>query len=169
MNNKNFKSTFRLNEATIVEIKDSHIKSIYTREILERLPEWFGNKQSLDDYVVMVKDLPYWVALNKENKCVGFFSVKTHYGHTGEIFVCGILPEYQHSGIGKALYDTTEDYLIKNGCKYVIVKTLSDVINYKPYAMTRDFYKKVGFEPLVTLTEMWDDENPCLIMLKSIV
>lgn len=28
------------------------------------------------------------------------------------------------------------------------------------------FYKSVGFEPLITLTEMWDEENPCLIMLK---
>ena len=26
----------------------------------------------------------------------------------------------------------------------------------------------VGFESLITLTEMWDDKNPCLIMLKSL-
>ncbi|WP_425757495.1 hypothetical protein ACPW7J_04010 [Ihubacter sp. rT4E-8] len=34
---------------------------------------------------------------------MGFFSVKIHYSHTGDIFVCGVLPEYQHSGIGKML------------------------------------------------------------------
>lgn len=26
----------------------------------------------------------------------------------------------------------------------------------------------VGFEPLITLTEMWDEETPCLIMVKSL-
>lgn len=34
------------------------------------------------------------------------------------------------------------------------------------YEKTRTFYKSVGFEPLITLTEMWDEEIPCLIMLK---
>ncbi|MCI8395995.1 MAG: GNAT family N-acetyltransferase, partial [Acutalibacter sp.] len=30
------------------------------------------------------------------------------------------------------------------------------------------FYRGMGFAPLVTLTEMWDEENPCLIMLKAL-
>ena len=56
--------------------------------------------------------------------------------------------------------------MAETGCKYIIVKTLSDAVNYEPYSRTREFYNSVGFKPLVTLTEMWDDENPCLIMLK---
>lgn len=51
---------------------------------------------------------------------------------------------------------------------YVLVKTLSDAIDYEPYARTRKFYTSVGFESLITLTEMWDEENPCLIMFKSL-
>ncbi len=78
MDNINIENTFRLDEISIVEIKDCHTKSVYTKAILEKLPEWFGNKQALDDYVVMVKELPYWVALNKKNNCIGFFSVKIH-------------------------------------------------------------------------------------------
>lgn len=70
--------------------------------------------------------------------------------------------------LGKSLYKMVESYFIKNGCKYVIVKTLSDRVNYQPYEKTREFYNRVGFEPLVTLTEMWDDENPCLIMIKDL-
>lgn len=169
MDNKNDEHAFELDEIAIIEIKDSDIKSVYTREVLKKLPEWFGNEQALDEYADTVKELPYWAALNKENKCIGFFSVKIHYGHTGDIYVCGVLPRYQRDGIGKSLYNLAEVYLIQNGCKYVIVKTLSDMVNYKPYAFTRDFYKRVGFEPLVTLTEMWDDENPCLIMIKSLI
>lgn len=63
------------------------------------MPEWFGNKAALDEYVVKVTELPYWAALNEENKCIGFMSVKIHYGHTGDIFVCGVLPEYHYNGI----------------------------------------------------------------------
>lgn len=153
----------------IIEIKEREKKSLYTKEILEKLPEWFGNKQALDDYVEKVRELMYWVALNESNKCIGFFAVKIHYRYTGDIFVCGVLPEHQHNGIGKALYNVVENYFIQIGCKYVIVKTLSDVVNFKPYVQTREFYKSIGFESLITLTEMWDEENPCLIMLKRLI
>lgn len=164
--NEDNKNAFRLNGTIVIEVKDSLTKSIYTKGVLEKLPEWFGNKKAIDDYVAKVSELPYWAALNKENNCIGFFTVKMHYGHTGDIFVCGVLPEYHCNGIGKTLYNIAEAYLIQNGCKYVIVKTLSDTVNYEPYARTREFYKSVGFEPLITLTEMWDEENPCLIMFK---
>jgi predicted lactoylglutathione lyase len=50
----------------------------------------------------------------------------------------------------------------------VIVKTLSDKDPDENYAKTRAFYKKIGFKKLITLTEMWDENNPCLIMIKSI-
>lgn len=154
-------------DVAFIEVNDNSTKSIFTKEVLEKLPQWFGNKQALDDYVEKVAELPYWAAMNKKNRCIGFFSVKRHYGHTGDIFVCGVLSEYQRSGIGKALYKMAEAYLVENGCKYIIVKTLSDAVNYEPYARTRAFYKSVGFQPLITLTEMWDEENPCLIMLKT--
>ena len=166
MSNENNKNA--LINVNIIEIRDSLTKSVYTKEVLEKLPEWFGNREALDDYVTKVAGLPYWAALNKDNNCIGFFAVKTHYGHTGDIYVCGVLPEYHHNGIGKALYNVAEAYLIRHGCKYVIVKTLSDAVSYEPYARTRGFYKSIGFEPLITLTEMWDEENPCLIMLKSL-
>lgn len=157
-------NTYRINE-----VEDSVKKFAYTKEILESLPEWFGNKQALNDYVEEVKDLPYWGAFDESDSCVGFFAVKKHYEYTGEILVCGILPEYQHMGIGKTLYNVAEKYFIQSGCKIVIVKTLSELVNFEPYVRTRKFYKSVGFEPLITLTEIWGEENPCLIMLKVLV
>lgn len=157
------------NEFTVSEITENAKKSSYTREVLENLPEWFGNRESLEEYVENVSGLPYWAAFDNDGKCLGFFSVRIHYGHTGDIFVCGVLPEYHHAGIGKALYHAAEKYFIKSGCKYVIVETLSDKADYEPYARTRRFYESVGFEPLITLTEMWDANNPCLIMFKSLI
>ncbi len=40
-------------------------------------------------------------------------------GVVGDIFVCGVLPEYQHIGIGKTLYHAAENYFVQKGCKYV--------------------------------------------------
>ena len=153
----------------IIEIHNRDKKSFYTKEILEMLPEWFGNRQALNEYVEKVKKHPYYAALNHANKCLGFFSIKTHYQYTGEILVCGVHPEYQHNGVGKALYHVVENHFIQAGCKYVIVKTLSDIVDFEPYAQTRKFYKSIGFEPLITLTEMWDEENLCLIMFKPLI
>ncbi len=153
----------------IIEIQSRDKKSSYAKEILEMLPKWFGNKQALDEYVEKVKNLPFFAAFNDADQCIGFFSVKIHYQHTGDIFVCGVHPDYHHCGVGKALYHAAENYFILKGCKYVIVKTLSDTVDFEPYAQTRKFYKSIGFESLITLTEMWDAENPCLIMFKSLV
>ena len=152
----------------ITEIYEGDAKSQYAQETLERLSEWFGNKQALDEYATNVSSLPFWAAMNADSRCVGFIAVKTHYGHTGDIYVCGVLPEYHRRGVGKKLYACAEAYFIRGGCKRVIVKTLSDKSDYEPYARTRRFYESMGFEPLVTLTEMWDAQNPCLIMLKTL-
>ena len=155
------------NNISIVEINEKDQKSFQTRTVLENLPEWFGNKEALDGYVEKVREYPYWAVYDEYNQCIGFFSVKMHYQHTGEIFVCGVLPDYHNKGIGKALYITAESYLLQHGCKYIIVKTLSDIVDFEPYEKTRKFYESVGFVPLITLTEMWDEENPCLIMIKE--
>ena len=71
-------------------------------------------------------------------------------------------------GVGKALYGEVERFFLEKGCKYAMVETLSETANYAPYEKTRRFYESVGFEPLITLTEMWDEDNPCLIMIKSL-
>ena len=114
-------------------------------------------------YVSCVNKCPYWAAFDKDN-CIGFFSGKIHYNRTGDIYVCGIDPKYHGKGIGTLLYKELEKYFVENNCKYIIVKTLSE----KNYEKTRKFYIKNGFEELITLIEIWDEYNPCLIMIKKI-
>ena len=55
----------------ITVIIDAKTKSIYANAILNKLPEWFGNKQALDDYVESVADLLYWAAIDESGNCVG--------------------------------------------------------------------------------------------------
>jgi len=155
-------------DVSIVEIKDSNKKSQFAEEILRRLPEWFGIEKALIEYVNCVASLPFWIALSRDGRCIGFISVKIHYGHTGDIYALGVLPEYHRRGIGRLLVAKAKEYLKNNNCKYIIVKTLSEMAEYEPYERTRKFYRSVGFEELITLTEMWDSENPCLIMIKKL-
>lgn len=155
-------------EYHIVEISQVEQKSLYARAVLESLPDWFGNRESLEEYVKGVCDLPFWAALDGEGKCLGFFSVRIHYGHTGDIYVCGVRPQCHRMGVGKALYSQAEQFFLEKGCKYAMVETLSEKVHYEPYEKTRLFYESVGFEPLITLTEMWDEDNPCLIMIKPL-
>ncbi|MDI9483564.1 MAG: GNAT family N-acetyltransferase [Bacillota bacterium] len=108
---------------------------------MRKLPEWFGNGKGLREYTKGVQELPFFAAIDHNGCCIGFFSIKQHYNHTGDIYVCGILPEYQRKGIGKKLYAFAENYLKQNGCKYIIVKTLSEIANYEPYIYTQLFIR----------------------------
>ena len=154
-------------EYDIIEIKDNNKKAEYTKLILEKLPDRFGNEKGLQNFINTVCEYPFWAALHNDN-CIGFYSGKIHYSRTGEIYVCGIDPNYHGRGIGTLLYKKVEDYFTQNNCEYVIVKTLSDISNYEPYLKTKGFYIKMGFKELLTLTEMWDKDNPCLIMIKNL-
>lgn len=148
-------------------IDDSQLKKLYTENVLRGLPDWFGIEKALLDYVDGVSELPFLAAMDGD-ACVGFIAVKIHHGHTGDIYVLGILPEYHKQGIGRQLMEAADLFFRENGCKYVIVKTLSELAESEHYERTRQFYLRVGFEPLITLTEMWDEENPCLIMIKEL-
>jgi len=152
----------------IVEIRDAQVKSDCARDILTRLPQWFGNVQARDEYVQEVRGLPFYAAADDNGQLIGFFALKIHYDHTGEIVVCGVHPDCRGMGVGKALCHAAEAYFRENGCRYMIVKTLSDMVSFAPYAETRAFYARMGFEPLITLTEMWDAQNPCLIMIRAL-
>jgi ribosomal protein S18 acetylase RimI-like enzyme len=151
----------------IMEIIDNKEKSEYTNQILRKLPEWFGNEKAIQEYVNTVHKYPFWAAFDGDI-CIGLFSGKIHYKRTGDIYVCGIDPNYHRNGIGTLLYKELERYCINNNCEYIIVKTLSELAQYEYYLKTKRFYEKIGFKELITLTEMWDENNPCLIMIKNL-
>ena len=152
----------------IKTIEENKKKSEVVESILEQLPEWFGNEIMLKEYVEGVKKNSLFGAFNEVEDCIGFVSLKTYYDNTGDIYVCGVLPQYHNQGIGKKIFSYVEEFLKNLDHKYLIVKTLSDSVDYKPYNLTRAFYERIGFKKLITLTEMWDEDNPCLIMIKNL-
>lgn len=152
----------------IEKVEDPNRRAAYTRQVLRALPEWFGNPEGLSEYCEKVKGLPLWAAVDEGGAPLGILAVTIHYSRTGDIVVMGVLPGLHRKGLGRGLYEAAESYFRQQGCACVMVKTLSDTADFPPYEATRRFYRGMGFAPLVTLTEMWDEENPCLIMLKAL-
>lgn len=150
----------------INEVINSKEKSEISEAILRSLPNWFGIEGSIIDYIESLKDTLFFVATIGEIP-IGFISIKDHFESTSEIYVMGILKEYHRLGIGKKLISIVENELSSTK-KFLTVKTLSDSHPDKYYKRTREFYKYIGFYPLEEFKTLWDENNPCLFLVKNI-
>ncbi|WP_367663848.1 GNAT family N-acetyltransferase [Clostridium sp.] len=84
------------------------------------------------------------------------------------IFLMPILNVLRRKGIGSALIQVCCDFCKENSMEFLQVKTLDESNPDPSYAKTREFYKPMGFKPLECFTELWDESNPCLIMIMHI-
>lgn len=151
----------------VFQIHDENQRKEITQRILEALPRWFGIREAVLDYVAGVVEGPFFAA-SVEGTVVGFLSLKKHNPYTGEIYVMGVLEAYQGQGWGRALLQAAQSLLQQEDFKYLMVKTLGPSREDEAYTRTRRFYYQQGFYPLEELTELWDEYNPCLLLLKSL-
>jgi GNAT superfamily N-acetyltransferase len=135
--------------------------------ILRSLPEWFGIEEAIVKYSIEIDRLPTFLAQDA-NQVIGFLSIKQHNPFSAEIHVMGILKDAQRKGIGKALVDKVQEWLRTQGVEYLQVKTLGPSNSDQNYAGTRNFYLAMGFRPLEELKQIWDEQNPCLILVKKL-
>ena len=98
------------------------------------------------------------------NRLIGISGVKDN-SHLYHLFVA---EKYHRQGIGNQLIGIITDYCKENKFQYLTVKTLDESVNYEPYDKTRAFYLKEGFIPLEVFKTFWNEENPCLFMVKKI-
>ena len=150
----------------IKKIKSKDEKSRICKEIIEKLPNWFGLESANKEYIEKSADTDFYTAYMFEKE-VGFFSIISHFKETSEIYVCGILPDFHRLGIGSKLLRKVEEDLKKKK-KFLTVKTLSSSHPDKGYAKTREFYKACGFVPVEEFKELWGKENPCLFLVKAL-
>jgi len=143
-------------------------KSIICEEILNALPNWFGIPESIADYVIGVKDKPFYGVFDGEI-AIGFVSIKVHGPHTAEIYVMGILENYHRKGIGRRIVQICEKYCRTHGMEFLTVKTLDEKNPDVYYKKTRLFYEVMGFKALEVFPLLWDECNPCLFLAKHIV
>ena len=91
---------------------------------------------------------------------IGFISLTLHNDSTAEIYVMGVQPSHHHKGIGNALLEHCENYLVNRGFHFLTVKTVSPSRECENYAKTRKFYEAMGFHPLEELKTPWGEANP---------
>lgn len=144
-------------------VDEPDARSDLCRSVLEALPDWFGIAESVQQYVREVAELPTFAVGDD-----AFLSLKLHNEGAAEIYVMGVLPESQGRGAGTALVHAAEAFLKARGFEYLQVKTLGPSHPSTHYARTRRFYESRGFRPLEELAGVWDESNPCLIMVKHL-
>ena len=120
--------------------------------------------KSFHQGIVSLSILNYFV----DNIPVGFVAIKLHNEFTGEVYVMGVLQDYHRQGIGQALINCCSDFCIRHKMEFLTVKTLDESRPNNEYAQTRVFYRKMGFKPLEVFTTLWDEDNPCLFLVKNI-
>lgn len=135
--------------------------------ILRSLPRWFGIERSIVQYVKDI-DVMSTVLARADGRIVGFLTVKRHNEYSAEVHVMAVRSENHRTGIGRALLQRAEEFLRRDGVEYLQVKTLGLSRPDEQYARTRSFYLAMGFRPLEEFEELWDTENPCLLMIKKL-
>jgi len=135
--------------------------------ILRELPKWFGIEESLLDYVEAAKTMPTLLAMDGE-EAVGFLTINRHFPESAEVFCTGLLPSHHRRGIGSRMQAAAEEWLVADDCRFLQVKTLAEEAENESYALTRKFYRAMGFAPLEMFPELWDEWNPCLVLVKDL-
>ncbi len=163
----------------VTEIFDGEKKRQIARDILSKLPDWFGLPESTKRYIEESAKMPFWAWEESEKSggvqekgtedsiVLGFLALKETSPDTAEIFVMGVLPGQHRRGIGRELYLVFEQYARKKGYSFVQVKTVQSG-HYKEYDCTNAFYQAMGFLELECLPTLWDEWNPCQIYVKYI-
>jgi GNAT superfamily N-acetyltransferase len=137
--------------------------------ILEGLPEWFGIAEANAQYIRDIEVLPTFLARDDDStEVTGFLTVKQHYPEAAEILVMGVRPDRHRGGAGSALVAAAEAWLRTEGVRFLQVKTQGPAVENPDYARTRAFYLGVGFTPLEQSLELWDEQNPALILIKTL-
>lgn len=155
----------------MIHITGPHLKRAADCEpILRALPDWFGIEQAIIEYVAAIDSLPTFLAHDghSDSEPIGFMSVKRHSAQCAELYVLGVLASHHRRGVGRALLEKTEQWLIDDSVRFLQVKTLSPSRPCIHYDDTRRFYEAMGFVHLEELKTLWGERNPCLMMIKSL-
>ncbi len=151
---------------TSIEGPDLGLASV-CEPILRALPDWFGIEEAIVHYVEAIEGLPTFTAV-VDGHVAGFISVKRHNDYSAEMYVLGVRPENHRRGIGRALVERVESWLHDEGVEFLQVKTVGPSRPCPSYDRTRAFYEAMGFRPLEEFKTLWNEANPCLVMVKRV-
>ncbi len=119
------------------------------------------------EYVESARHLPS-IAARAGRQVVGVCLVRRHNPAAAEIEVLAVRRDLHRQGIGQRLVQALEADLRSSGVKLLQVKTRGPSGESAEYERTRAFYEAVGFIALEERFDIWDAENPCLILVKPL-
>jgi ribosomal protein S18 acetylase RimI-like enzyme len=150
-----------------IELRDERRGSgAICEEILTALPSWFGIPDSVRNYATVADQTPTVIASVAGD--VGILVALTHNPYAAEIYLMAVLPHLHRQGIGRRMLAHAEASLASLGVEFLQVKTLSARRSDEGYEKTRAFYLSCGFRPLEEFPDLWDSDNPALLMIKAL-
>lgn len=150
----------------IKQIFDENEKRRIVRYVLEALTDWFGIPQAREDYIEKSAGQLFLAAI--ENSApVGFLYLKESGKDTVELYVMGVLKEYQRRGIGRDLFEEAKKIALENGYSFIQVKTVQ-MGRYEEYDRTNQFYINMGFKEFEIFPTLWDERNPFQIYVMAL-
>lgn len=133
--------------------------------VLRSLPRWFGIEEALVMYADDTVRLPTFAAL-EEGGIAGFVTLREHFPRAWEIHCIAVRAASRNRGYGRALVQHAEAWLAAQNVSVLQVKTVAATSASKAYAETREFYARLGFEPLEIFPLLWSERNPALQLVK---
>jgi GNAT superfamily N-acetyltransferase len=145
--------------------------------LLALLPSWFGIEASNAAYVESARELATYLAWPTDSSDdrtaestgtgpVGVLLARRHFPEAAEIHLMAVDPARHRQGAGRALVGALIADLLADGCRLLQVKTQGPSRPDAGYALTRQFYRALGFLPVEETTDPWGPENPCLILVR---
>ncbi len=148
----------------ILPVADPDRRRSIAADVLLDLPDWFGIPEATRAYVEESGNLPFFAAL-RDGAPIGFLAIRQTSRCAAEIHVMGVKRACHRCGAGRALVEAAVEYCREAGYRLLQVKTLDERHPDPGYAQTRRFYEAVGFLPLECFPTLWDEDNPCLVMV----
>lgn len=146
--------------------EDPEEKAAIAASVLADLPDWFGLPDSTAEYVRVSRELPFWAAV-EDGRAMGFAALKETAPKTAEIYVMGVRPEHHRAGVGRRLFRVLYRYAREQGYAFLQVKTVREG-RYPEYDRTNAFYRAVGFTELECFPTLWDEWNPCQVLVMAV-
>lgn len=150
----------------VIEVAGKDEKERICREILEALPDWFGNPESVEEYAIGCRELPLWADM-EGGAAGGFIAFKPTGPKAGEIYVMGVRRESHRRGVGRRLFEALYAFAGREGFRFLTVKTVQ-MGRYPDYDGTNLFYQSLGFTELECFPGLWDEANPCQVYIMDV-
>jgi XTP/dITP diphosphohydrolase len=136
--------------------------------IVAGLPDWFGLERGIREAADAVRTQEGLVAELPDGSVGGFLTWVRHFPEAAEITWMAVDAGRHRRGHGRALVESLCRRLAANGARLLLVKTLAASGDSPEYERTRAFYLASGFLPLQVLPALWDEQNPCLLLVRPL-